>query len=90
MSAAELEGVDSGAFDLCPPAEDANGAAALCLHGLTGTPYEVRPVAEALVRRGVRARGPWMAGHEEGADGQGGAEAEGGVPAAFDGGPGEA
>jgi carboxylesterase len=68
MSAAELEEVDSDAFDLRPPAEKANGAAALCLHGLTGTPYEVRPVAEALVARGVRARGPWMAGHEEGAE----------------------
>ena len=71
MSAAELDGaeeVDSDAFDLRPPAESANGAAALCLHGLTGTPYEVRPVAEALVARGVRARGPWMAGHEEGVE----------------------
>jgi carboxylesterase len=68
MSAAELEEVDSDAFDLRPPVEEANGSAALCLHGLTGTPYEVRPVAEALVARGVRARGPWMAGHEEGAE----------------------
>jgi carboxylesterase len=68
MSAAEFEVVDSDAFDLRPPGEEANGAAALCLHGLTGTPYEVRPVAEALVVRGVRARGPWMAGHEEGAE----------------------
>jgi carboxylesterase len=71
MSAAELDGaeeVDSDAFDLRPPAENANGAAALCLHGLTGTPYEVRPVAEALVARGVRARGAWMAGHEEGVE----------------------
>jgi carboxylesterase len=68
MSAAEMEEVDPDAFDLRPPAEEANGAAALCLHGLTGTPYEVRSVAEALVARGVRARGPWMAGHEEGAE----------------------
>ena len=71
MSAAELNGaeeVDADAFDLRPSSEGANGAAALCLHGLTGTPYEVRPVAEALVARGVRARGPWMAGHEEGVE----------------------
>ena len=68
MSAAEFEEVDSDAFDLRPPVEEANGAAALCLHGLTGTPYEVRSVAEALVARGMRARGPWMAGHEEGAE----------------------
>jgi carboxylesterase len=57
------------AFDLRPAAGDAGDesrAAVLCLHGLTGTPYEVRPVAEALVARGLRARGPWMAGHEQG------------------------
>lgn len=53
--------VDVSAFDLRP--EQANGAAALCLHGLTGTPYEVRPIAETLFARGVRARGIWMAGH---------------------------
>jgi carboxylesterase len=62
--------VDASSFDLRPdpaggaaPPED---AAVLCLHGLTGTPYEVRPLAEALVARGLRARGPWMAGHEQG------------------------
>lgn len=70
MSAAESqigEPADPSAFDLRPAAEVANGAAALCLHGLTGTPYEMRPLAEALAARGVRARGPWMAGHEGGA-----------------------
>ena len=55
--------VDVSAFDLpADPASD-TGAAALCLHGLTGTPYEVRPVAVALARRGLRAQGIWMAGH---------------------------
>ncbi len=71
MSAAsveEVEIVDPSAFDLKPSPELATGTAALCLHGLTGTPYEVRPVGEALVGRGVRARGPWMAGHEDGSD----------------------
>lgn len=65
--AAELR-VERGAFDLRPEATEAGGgrAAVLCLHGLTGTPYEVRPVAQALVERGLRARGPWMAGHERG------------------------
>ena len=63
----DVEAVDTSAFDLCPTEAEARGAAALCLHGLTGTPYEVRPVAEALVARGVRAVGPWMAGHEGGA-----------------------
>jgi len=55
--------VDVSPFDLRPEPAIANGAAALCLHGLTGTPYEVRPIAEALAARGVRAVGIWMAGH---------------------------
>jgi len=53
-------------FDLRPDADRATGAAALCLHGLTGSPHEVRPVAEALVARGLRARGPVGVGHEGG------------------------
>ena len=72
MSAAQIgtrgETVDPGAFDLFPERGIENGAAALCLHGLTGTPYEMRPIAEALVARGLRARGPWMAGHEGGSE----------------------
>lgn len=55
--------IDASPFDLSPERQRATGAAALCLHGLTGTPYEVRPIAEALVARGVRARGIDMAGH---------------------------
>ena len=55
--------VDDSPFDLLPDQSRANGAAVLCLHGLTGTPYEVRPLAEALVARGIRARGISMAGH---------------------------
>lgn len=53
-------------FDWAPDDKRATSGAVLCLHGLTGTPYEVEPVAEALVTRGLRARGIWMAGHEEG------------------------
>lgn len=52
--------VDPAPFDLGPSGAS---AAALCLHGLTGTPYEVRPLAEALARRGLRARGPALPGH---------------------------
>ena len=38
------EKADPAAFDL----PGAGKAAALCLHGLTGTPYEVRSLGEAL------------------------------------------
>lgn len=53
--------VDTAPFDL--PGHGA--AAALCLHGLTGTPYEVRPLGEALAKAGVRAVGPALPGHVE-------------------------
>jgi carboxylesterase len=35
----------------------------LCLHGFTGTPFEVRPVAEALAGRGFTVVAPALAGH---------------------------
>jgi carboxylesterase len=35
----------------------------LCLHGITGTPFEVRPVAEALGRLGCSVEAPMLAGH---------------------------
>lgn len=53
--------VDVAPFDLGEP----GAAAALCLHGLTGTPYEVRPLGEALAAVGVRAVGPALPGHNE-------------------------
>ncbi|UCE86550.1 MAG: alpha/beta fold hydrolase [Deltaproteobacteria bacterium] len=53
--------VDPAPFDL--PGD--GNAAALCLHGLTGTPYEVRPLGEALAAHGVAARGPALPGHNE-------------------------
>ena len=37
--------------------------AVLCLHGLTGTPYEVRPPAEALVAAGFFCEGLLLPGH---------------------------
>jgi len=60
---AEQVAVDPSPFDLAGAGADGARAAALCLHGLTGTPYEVRPVAEELARRGLRARGPALPGH---------------------------
>lgn len=35
----------------------------LCIHGLTGTPWEVRPLGEILADAGYRTRGPLLAGH---------------------------
>jgi carboxylesterase len=35
----------------------------LCLHGFTGTPFEVRPLAEALAGRGFSVAAPVLAGH---------------------------
>ena len=61
---AALTGLDSAPFDLEPQGPAAGRSAALCLHGLTGTPYEIRPVAEALAARGIRARGPVLPGHD--------------------------
>ena len=39
------------------------GDACLLLHGLTGSPAEVRPVGEALARAGFRALAPLLPGH---------------------------
>lgn len=50
--------VDAEPFDL-----GAGPDAVLCLHGLTGTPYEVRPLGEGLAGRGLRALGPRLPGH---------------------------
>ena len=51
--------VDCEPFDL----PGRGRAAALCLHGLTGTPYEVRSLGEALSAAGIAARGPVLPGH---------------------------
>ena len=52
--------VDASPFKLGPA--DAS-AAVLCVHGLSGTPYEVRPIAEALAKQGMRAQGLLLPGH---------------------------
>lgn len=38
-------------------------ASALCLHGYTGTPYELRPLAAALSDAGIASVGPLLRGH---------------------------
>ncbi len=53
--------VDAGPFALGPVG--GAGPAVLCLHGLSGTPYEVRPPAEALARSGFACLGPVLPGH---------------------------
>ena len=55
---APISGEQVAAFDL-----GEGDCAVLCLHGFTGTPYEVRPLGEALAAAGYRARGPLLPGH---------------------------
>jgi carboxylesterase len=59
MKSADVR-VDPGPFALGPEGSE---AAVLCLHGLSGTPYEVRPLAEAFAAAGLRAVGPALPGH---------------------------
>jgi len=55
--------VDAGPFSLGPVG--GSGAAVLCLHGLSGTPYEVRGPAESLAAAGFACLGPLLPGHGE-------------------------
>ena len=57
-------GVDTNEF-FFPPSGGADGAgvSALLIHGLTGTPYEMRYLGERLAARSVRVRGVKLAGH---------------------------
>jgi carboxylesterase len=52
---------DPRAFTLLPGG-DVVGVA-LCVHGYTGTPYEVRPLADALCARGFVVHAPLLTGH---------------------------
>ena len=62
---AEEGAVDPSRFELGAPSAR---AAALCLHGLTGTPYEVRPLGRALADAGMRSVGPVLPGHDRSAE----------------------
>jgi carboxylesterase len=42
---------------------DGSGLSALLIHGLTGTPYEMRYLGEQLAAHGIRVRGVRLAGH---------------------------
>jgi len=52
---------DARAFELGPVG--GQGPALLCLHGLTGTPYEVRPPEVLVARHGFACLGPELPGH---------------------------
>jgi carboxylesterase len=52
-----------GDGDKSPIFASRRGPAVLCLHGLTGTPYEVAPLAHALVAAGFSVSAPLLAGH---------------------------
>lgn len=47
-----------------PAATSATRGRALCVHGYTGSPYEVLPVALALAGKGVASEGIVLPGHE--------------------------
>src|SRR5262245_12297722 len=54
-------GMTDGPWEL--PGDGERGV--LCLHGFTGTPFEVRPLGDALAARGIGAVGPRLTGHED-------------------------
>jgi carboxylesterase len=53
----------SGAGDKSPLSIAGDDRGVLCLHGVTGTPFEVRPLAEAFGRAGCSVEAPMLAGH---------------------------
>lgn len=57
-----LDPAKTAAFTLGPAREDAP-IAALLLHGFTGSPWELRPLGEALAARGVHVACPRLPGH---------------------------
>jgi len=62
MSVRPGPGVDAGAFAFAPGG-GGEPAAVLCLHGLSGTPYEVRAIGEACAAQGLAVHGPVLPGH---------------------------
>ena len=53
----------TGTGNKSPISITGDGRGVLCLHGLTGTPFEVRPLAEALGAAGYTVEVPLLAGH---------------------------
>ncbi len=52
-----------GTGDKSPVSVAGDRRAVLCLHGITGTPWEVRPLAETFARLGCSVEAPTLAGH---------------------------
>lgn len=52
-----------GTGDKSPLSLVGDGRGVLCLHGITGTPFEIRPLAEAMGRAGRTVSAPMLAGH---------------------------
>jgi carboxylesterase len=52
-----------GRGDKSPIFLPGKGGGVLCLHGFTGTPYEVAPLARALAAAGFTVSAPLLAGH---------------------------
>jgi carboxylesterase len=53
----------AGTGDKSPVEIAGDHRAVLCLHGITGTPWEIRPIAEAFGRLGCSVEAPTLAGH---------------------------
>jgi carboxylesterase len=53
----------AGGGDKSPLAIAGDTRGVLCLHGITGTPFEIRPLAEALGQKGCTVIAPQLAGH---------------------------
>lgn len=62
MAAQPLDDEKTAAFTLGPPLAEAD-LAVLLLHGFTGSPWEVRPLGEALAARGAHVVCPRLPGH---------------------------
>jgi carboxylesterase len=58
-----LERFRAGTGDKSPLSIAGDRRGVLCLHGVTGTPFEVRPLAEQFGRLGCTVEAPMLAGH---------------------------
>jgi len=56
--------VARGPGDATPVHIRGDGPPVLCLHGFSGSPFEVRPPALYLAQQGFSVIAPWLAGHD--------------------------